>query len=233
MSGMYRGLGVCAVALLLVGLAAQAQAAPITYGFTSGTATVTVTAGVTELTPLGGAPLAMNGIFVTFDDMVPSVDDFEQTITPGETIGLSPPYGGFDEIEIVSASLAPGVGYVGGPGITIVPGSLFQVTLTNVEVTGIYTGSLGAGPESAPIPISFTNPNLTATISLTGIGELTMSEVTLGVLDGALFGETEDLVIKADILWQGIQVLAPEPAPAALVLVAVAGLVIFRRLLRA
>ena len=231
-------LSVWATALLLGGLAASADASPITYSFTSGTATVTVTSGLTTHTPVGGVELTMNGIFVIFDDMIPELIDFEQTLTPAQSFSLTTPYGGFDDVTVESASLKPAGTYSQSAGFAIIPGTLYQVTVGPVLIDAVYSASFSGGSPPDPVNdvmLSFENPSLTATINLGGIGELSMSEVTLGVLPAAGFeGETEDLVIKADIVWQGVMVMAPEPGTSALLGIAlVALLVSSRRLVRA
>jgi hypothetical protein len=216
-----RGGGLCALAfwdvrqwvsawvilVVCLGASAHATAAPI-YTFTTGTATVTVTAGGVELTGPGGAVLDMSGVFVEFDDGIPLLVDFSMTITPGQMFTLVTPYGGYDEITIESAELTPGVGYSQVSG-TDLGGGFYSVSVVGVLVDAIYGASFSGGPPPTPVAgvaLPFTT-FMAASIQVTGSGEFSMVPIDFGSLP-VFPGETDPLVITADITWSGI---VPEP----------------------
>src|SRR5262249_49903387 len=64
---------VAALVAALLGIALPAAAAPVLYQYTSGSATITVTAGASTLAI---KTLPLNGVFAKFDDSAPQRADF-------------------------------------------------------------------------------------------------------------------------------------------------------------
>jgi hypothetical protein len=212
------GRTVLAAAALALGGAATANAAPITYQYASGQATITVTAGVTAL---GTATLNLNGVFATFDAALPSLTNFQFTTAPNQWITLVNLFGGFDQIWVNSGSLVPGTGYGTVSGTNLGSGH-YLVSVAPVVVNGVYTGRNSQNNTSAgPFPISYTNATpLNATIDVIG-GNFTLQGITLGIVP--VPGEQFPAVIKADITFRGATPV-PEATTGALLALAAVGL---------
>jgi hypothetical protein len=212
------------VALLTV--ASHAQAAPVYYQFTSGSAEITATTGATTLTPVP-AVLTLDGMFAEFDELVPALTDFSFTTAPNQPIFLSAPYGGYDEIVVNSAAMTPGVGYYHASA-TDNGGGSYSVTVLPVHVSGIYSAMFSGGPPPAPVsnvPIMYDNASpLLATINVI-TGTFTLEGITLAVIP--LPGEPSPLVVKADLTFQGM-VPVPEPGVSILIGLGLAGLIVRR-----
>ncbi len=212
-------------------LAGAAQAAPVYYQFTTGTAAITITKGATSLTPTA-AVLSMNGIFAEFDQIAPALTNFQFTTTPNQAINLSQPYGGYDQIVVNSSLMSPGVGYTHFSALNLGGGN-FSVAVYPVHVAGVYSASYSLGPPPPPannIPIMFDNTSpLTATINLNA-GSLTLLGITLAVIQlPPEFNEPIPLVVKADLTFQGmVPVPVPEPGLIGMVALGLVGLAALR-----
>ncbi len=221
---------VAALAAMLWGTAASAIAAPVEYLFLSGQANISVTAGTTTL--VEDSVLLLDGIDATFDDDLAQLVDFHFTTAPGQTITLSQAFGGYDDIIVESASMTPGPGYTNLFGAQIGPNT-YQVAVAPVMVNGIYSASNSTGPPPPPvsnIPIDYLNTSpLVANIDLveeTFILEgITLAEIWVP-------GETQPLVVKADLTFKGMA-FAPEPATVSLLVLTGIGLVALRARARA
>ncbi|MCP4002792.1 MAG: hypothetical protein GY725_01225 [bacterium] len=192
----------------MLSVALPASAAPTTYNFTSGDATITADTTPGGVSVLASASYPLDGIFVEFDDALPALTDFAISVAPTGVIAMANPYGGYDQLEIVSAILTPGVGYTnffvaGGP-------TSYSFAVGPVEVNAVYnvTDSTLTNPPQLGVPLTFSNSSISGTIDIS-LMQLELSGLTLGVLSGAAFGEADDLVIKADITLEGTAV--PEP----------------------
>jgi hypothetical protein len=171
----------------------------------------------------------MDGVFVTFDDALPSLVDFRFTTGPSGAIAFSTPYGGYDEIQVLSAALSPALGYTNLAASDLGGGSFF-VVVGPVDSSGVLSAhdSSGLSPEIVAQAFSFTNSSpLVANLSLAN-GTLELTGITLAALPPGI-GELEPLVIKMDLSWSGAQPI-PEPSSIALALAgaAVVGLALRR-----
>lgn len=207
-------------ACVIAGLAMAASplaavAAPVTYLFDSGAATVTVSAGTHTV---GTALLRMDGLFVTFDDELPALVDFRFTTAPSGAIALVTPYGGYDEIQVISSALAPAAGYANN-GTSHLGGGDYFVSVAPVETSGVFGArdSTSVLPDIVAQAFSFTHATpLIASLSISN-GTLELTGITLAILPPAV-GEGDGLVIKADVTWSGGAVPIPEPSSIALAL---------------
>lgn len=211
---------------LLLGLLAggAATAAPITYFFTSGSAQVTATAGAT---PIVNETIGLDGIFVTFDPMTPEVIDF--SITAPQTAPLSTinDYGDYDTIVIESAVITPGGGF-SNFFITPTGPTSWSFLVGPVDVAGVYSASHTSGVPlpAMNIPVPFVGSTfLNGTIDTDSM-TFELVGVTLAELSGAGFGESEDLIVKADLTWTGA---VPEPGTALLLTTGLIGMSTMRR----
>lgn len=220
-------------AAIVLGWAGTAGAAPITFYFDFGTAVVT--ASTPTNTVLGSTTVDLTGAVVVFDPspggpLVADLVSFSITAGPTPTINLSNAYGGFDQIVIESVTLSPDTGYATNSATGSYP--IFDVDVGPVKIDALYSASLSTGPPPSPVsnvPISAVASNLSATV-LTDTMQLLMNGITLFTLQGADFGEAENLVVKADIEWFGT---VPEPGTGSLLglgLAAIAGRSRLRRL---
>jgi hypothetical protein len=218
----------CLAALIaaLLGIAASASAAPILYQYTSGQATITVTAGASTLAI---KTLNLNGIFAEFDEGAIALTGFNFQTAPDQWLVLSTVYGGFDQVWINSANVVPGAGYA-TVSSAVLPGvGHYQVSVAPVVVNGVYTARNSITSATlGPAPISYTNVTpLNANIDLTA-GTFTLQGVTLGIVP--VPGESLPVIVTANLTFQGAQqVPVPEAPSFALAALALGLLALARR----
>lgn len=215
---MGRGRALSWLCWLLL-LPTPALALPQTYSFVSGTARVTAQV-IGQPDFLVDTLVALDGTFIDFDEALVSVTDFEISIAPTAPIAMSGSYGGFDTFSIDAATLSPGTGY-SSSGVSV-GGSQYSVAMGPLDVNAIYSASDSTltNPPVSGVPITFTNPSLTATVD-TDLIVFELVGVTLGVLPGYLVGEASDLIVKGDIVFIGA---VPEPTTGALLGLGLLGL---------
>jgi len=109
----------------------------------------------------------------------------------------------------------------------LIGGTEYDVTMGPIVVDAVYsaTDSTLTNLPSGPVPISWSNPSLTATVDA-GLVTLEMKGITLGIIP-ALAGETSPLVVKGDITFIGV---IPEPTTGLLVGAGLFGLALRRKL---
>ena len=205
--------------LLILAIASSSAAVPINYFFDTGSAHVTATR-TSDNSLVVDTTLSLDGLFVTFDPASITLDDFEITAPISAAISMLQLWGDFDTFVVESASITPGGGYTSLSGGGSSP--TFNFLVGPIDVAGIYgasyTGNLPPPPvipapvSNVPVPFvgsSFMNGTInTDTLVLELLG------ITLAHVPGVTFGETDDLIIKADITWSGT---VPEPSTVALV----------------
>jgi hypothetical protein len=215
-----------AFAAALLGIAASASAAPVLYQYTSGQATITVTAGISTLAV---RTLNLNGIFAEFDESTLSLTGFNFQTAPDQWLVLNTVYGGFDQVWINSANVVPGPGYA-TLSSAVLPGvGHYQVSVMPVVVNGVYTARNSiTNATLGPAPISYTNATpLNANIDITA-GTFTLQGVTLGIVP--VPGETLPVIVTANLTFQGAQqVPVPEAQSLALAALALGMLALARR----
>lgn len=212
----------CSVALFWI--ASAANAIPQTFSFVSGQVHITANV-VGQAGFLLDTVQPLDGSFIDFESAPVGVTDFEISIAPTGSLMLSSSYGGYDTIVIESSILTPGVGYTSSG--SFLGGGQYSVLMGPVDVDAVYSASDSGmvTPPVANVPLSFTNPSLTATVNA-DLVTFEMNGVTLGIIPGALVGETSDLIVKGDITFVGI---VPEPGTGLLMGLGLSGIGLLRR----
>ena len=194
-------------------LPTAAQAAPTMYAINGGTAGLSVVVNGTEVGNTVSGSLTGN---LTIDQSAQTIDEINVVLEPNIGLSLSSPYGGYDSIVIESASIAGGLGYTSSQIAST--GTSFTVLGGPLEVNGTYgaTDSLGVSPSASGIPITYTMQSLTGVVTSTS--SVAFNAFTLNALNGAGFGETDDLIIFATInITPSSLTVIPEPSTALLV----------------
>jgi hypothetical protein len=157
----------------------------------------------------------MDGLFVTFDDALPALVDFSFTTAPSGAIALTTPYGGYDEIQVLSSALSPAIGYANN-GTTATGASDYFVSVGPVGTSGVFSAHDTTGSLSDIVAQSFSFTNTTPLIASLSIsnGTLELTGITLAILPPGTEGG-DPLLLKADVTWSGA-VPIPEPGSLAL-----------------
>lgn len=224
MRGLVCRTGLAAAALLL--LSGTAQATPVTYYFTTGSATLSATVPVFGTIGIGSVPLT--GTQVTFDTGPPAgLTSFLFTAGPVGPLPLAGIFSGVS-VTLSSLSIAPGGGYSStATGPSPGPG-LYNYTASNIAVSGV--ASLSGLVSTPPTAFGTNNPFLAGQVTVTGGGALALNGITLGTLTipaiPAIFFPGGTATLKADVLFTGI---VPEPGTGLLLAAGLAGLAASRR----
>jgi hypothetical protein len=200
--------------------------AATSFYFTSGSATVTATAGGSSV--LSATVVAIDGVFIEFDEAGNGqLVDFDITLPQSGTLNLSTPYGGYDQVVIESADLSPGIGFSNLNNQNL-GGGIYTFLAGPTDINGVYSASDSTltNPPMMNVPVPFVDTSLlSGTVNVT-LGTLELTGITLTMLPGGAFGEANDLVVKADISFTG---LVPEPGTGLLMGVGLTLMTIRRR----
>jgi hypothetical protein len=196
-------LAMGAAAFGLLGAVAGAQAAPVTYNFTSGQAVLSLI-GPTGTLVNGTVPFT--GTQTTFDAAVPSLTSF-QFNNPG-TVNL--PGSGLlalTTFSLTNLNIVPGGGYT---NISTSGSNPYNFLVGPVNVSGSY--ALSGAINQVLTPFSQNQPSFGGTITTAGAATtLQLTGITLGVF--ALPQGLGSATLKADITFVGA---VPVPAAAPL-----------------
>jgi len=196
--------------LWFLAISTPAIAAPITYFFDTGSAHVTANR-TSDTSLVADTTIGLDGVFVTFDTALGELIDFSITAPLSAAIPMVQAWGGFDTFVVESASIVPGGTYSSIFSSMIGPTN-YSFLAGPVDVAGVYGAFNAGGPPPAPVsgvPVPFAGSSfLNGTID-TDTLVLELLGITLAAIPGASFGESDDLLVKADIMWTGV---IPEPS---------------------
>lgn len=228
--------------------AVPALAVPVGYGFDSGF--VNVTAVRTSDNSLVFSETLLLGqtssgsSFVIWDTFgTPSgfgqgtIDDIVIETAPNQgPFTLIQPYGPFDTVSIDSISIVASPTFSTTISIPDGSGGFNPFSMEILDTTPIYSASHSSG---VPPPVMGILAPIVGLNKMTGFvnegaGSLTIhiNGALMGTLDGAPFGELDDLEITGDITWFGSTssfVVVPEPSMALLIGMGLAALSAGRR----
>lgn len=210
-----RPLGRLLAALIVCAalIPAAVKAAPVEYNLNGGTVLLTV---VVNGTVIGSAVSnSLTGSLIV-DQSAQTLDALTIVLDPNIALSLSTAYGGYDSIVIESASIGGGLGF----STSAISSNALSFTVSGgpLQVSGTYGGtdSLGVAPPVSGIPIAYPVPSITAVVTPTS--SISFNGLTINSLDGATFGEANDLIVLANIFVDpGSLTVVPEPSTALLV----------------
>lgn len=157
------------------------------------------------------AGVALTGVNVTVDSTALTLDGIELTIAANTPIALSQAFGGYDNINIESATIQGDSAF--STVLNSGSSSNYNATAGPLVVTGSWgaSDSTGVNAVTAGNPISFPVVSIIAIVSADPLLEI--NSVTINSIDGTPFGEVgEHLTIVASYF-----VAVPEPGTGALV----------------
>ena len=187
-------------------LPGAAQAASVQYDVTTGVVNISV---LVAGTVIGTASSGVSGS-LTIDHAAQSLDGLDLQLSPNILIALSQSYGGFDLVNIENATIASDTPF--SSTLVSATAQSFTVVGTPLVVNGAY-GAADLNPgvlnPVVNVPISFAVPSITAVI---GNSSISFASFTLNSLNGAGFGEADDLTVLAQITVASTN-LTPIPEP--------------------
>jgi hypothetical protein len=187
-------------------LPGAAQATSIQFAVATGVVNLSV---LVAGTVIGTASGSVSGS-LTIDQAAQSLDGLDLQLSPNILIALSQPYGGFDLVNIEGATIASDTPF--SSTLAASTAQSFTVIGTPLLVSGFY-GAADLNPgilgPVVGVPINFPVPSITAAISASSIS---FAGFVLNNLNGANFGEAEDLTVTAQISVDSTS-LTPIPEP--------------------
>jgi hypothetical protein len=202
-------LALCAAIVGLVAMAA-ANAAPVTYDFTSGFVTVSAFAGSssTDLLALG-TQLQLTGGQVTFDSAALTLPSFQFLDNTSQTVTVNSGTFIGEQITVISWNAVPDATYSSSAFLSSTPPPTYGFTAGKIDAAGMFSLAANGNPlgvNQGPTNFSGQTPSLNGTVTLSGTNMIQLTGITLGtfMVDG------QTISLKGDVVFEGA---TPVPLP--------------------
>jgi hypothetical protein len=197
------------VAIAALAGVAAANAAPVTYDYTSGFVTVSAFQGGSNTDLLAaGTELQLSGGQVTFDSIALTLPSFQFLDNTSQTFTVVAA-GAFkgEQITVQSWNAVPGAGYSSSAFLSSSPPPTYGFTAGPIAASGMY---FLTGPPITQASKSFagTTNSLTGQVTLSGTDMIQLTGITLGVIN---LSGGQTITLKGDVMFEGA---TPVPLPA-------------------
>lgn len=198
-------LALTAAIVALAGVA-TANAAPVTYGYTSGFVTVSAFQGSSTTDLLAaGTQIQLTGGQVTFDSAALTLPSFQfLDNTPQTVTVISGAFAG-EHITVQSWNAVPDAAYTSSAFLSSSPPPTYGFTASKIDAMGVY--SLAGIVNQVSKPFAGTTNSLNGQVTLGGTDMIQLTGITLGTF--VVSGQT--ITLKGDIVFEGA---TPVPLPA-------------------
>jgi hypothetical protein len=199
-----------ALAVAIVALAGftTANAAPVTYDFTSGFVTVSAFQGSGNTDLLAaGTELQLTGGQVTFNSTALTLPSFQFLDNTPQTVSVINGTFAGEQITVQSWNAVPDASYSSSAFLSSAPPPTYGFTAGKIDASGMYSLS---GPllTQGSTPFAGTTNSLTGQVTLSGTDIIQLTGITLGVVN---LSNGQTITLKGDIVFEGA---TPVPLPA-------------------
>jgi hypothetical protein len=203
-----------ALSAAILGLAVmyRANAAPVTYDFTSGFVTVSAFQGSGNTDLLSpGTEINLTGGQVTFNSTALTLPSFQFLDNTPQTVTVVGGLFSGEQITVQSWNAAPDASYSSSAFLSSTPPPTYGFTAGKIDASGMF--SLAGPVNQTSKPFAGTTNSLTGQVTLGGTDMIQLTGITLGsfVVDG------QTITLKGDIVFEGA---TPVPLPASIWLLA-------------
>jgi hypothetical protein len=197
-----------AVSAAMLGLfaAAAANAAPVTYDFTSGFVTVSAFDGSSSTDLLApNTELQLTGGQVTFDSAALTLPSFQFLDNLSQTVTVANGAFSGEHITVLSWNAVPDASYTSSAFLSSTPPPTYGFSAGKIDAAGMF--SLAGAVTQGPTSFSGQTNSLTGQVTLSGTDMIQLTGITLGtfMVDG------QTISLKGDLVFEGA---TPVPLPA-------------------
>lgn len=196
-----------AAAIAALAGAATANAAPVTYDFTSGFVTVSAFqgSGTTDLLA-AGTQIQLSGGQVTFDSTALTLPSFQFLDNVPQTVTVIGGTFSGEHITVQSWNAVPDAIYSSSAFFSSSPPPVYDFTAGKIDASGMYSlsGPIARGSTS----FAGTTNSLTGAVTLSGTDMIQLTGITLGVIN---LSGGQTITLKGDVVFEGA---TPVPLPA-------------------
>jgi hypothetical protein len=194
------------VAIVASGGFATANAAPVTYDFTSGFVTVSAFQGSGNTDLLAaGTEIQLTGGQVTFNSTALTLPSFQFLDNAPQTVSVINGTFAGENITVQSWTAVPGAGYASSAFLSSSPPPTYGFTAGPIAASGMF--SLSGPVNQGSTSFAGTTNSLTGQVTLSGTDMIQLTGITLGSF--VVGGQT--ITLKGDVVFEGA---TPVPLPA-------------------